>query len=52
VYDLWHGGNPTDWDNIIPMPDDIHKTLFGLYNQCYANGGPWSRTGPDYPYGE
>jgi hypothetical protein len=40
VHDLWHGGIPTDWNNILPMPDDIHRTLCRLYNQCYANGRP------------
>ncbi|RKH50020.1 hypothetical protein D7V93_31085 [Corallococcus llansteffanensis] len=52
IRDLKHGGNPTDWDNIIPFPKDIHDTLNGLYNQCYANEPPWTSTGVDYPYGE
>ncbi|WP_242588279.1 hypothetical protein [Corallococcus macrosporus] len=52
IRDLWHGGNPTDWDNIIPFPKDIHQTLFKLYNQCYANSPPWTTVGTDYPYGE
>ncbi|WP_233591467.1 hypothetical protein [Corallococcus sp. AB011P] len=50
--DLSHGGNPTDWDNIIPFPKDIHQTLNGLYAQCYANQPPWTGVGPSYPYGE
>ncbi|WP_253895012.1 MULTISPECIES: hypothetical protein [Corallococcus] len=52
IRDLWHGGNPTDWDNILPFPKDIHQDLFGLYNQCYANEPPWTQVGPDHPYGE
>ncbi|WP_240356088.1 hypothetical protein [Myxococcus eversor] len=52
VRDLWHGGNPTDWENILPFPKAIHQELFGLYNQCYANNPPWSSVGPDYPYGK
>lgn len=52
IRDLWHGGNPTDWENLIPFPKDIHQTLFGLYNQCYANEPPWTSVGMDYPYGE
>ncbi|MCY1046628.1 hypothetical protein OV208_35315 [Corallococcus sp. bb12-1] len=50
--DLKHGGNPTDWDNIIPYPKELHETLGGLYNQCYANEPPWTGTGGSYPYGE
>ncbi|MCP3102683.1 hypothetical protein LZ198_27790 [Myxococcus sp. K15C18031901] len=52
VRDLKHGGNPTDWENILPFPKDIHETLNGLYNQCYANNPPWTTVGVDYPYGE
>jgi hypothetical protein len=52
VRDLKHGGNPTDWDNIIPFPKDIHDTLNKLYNQCYAGTPPWTQVGVDYPYGE
>ncbi|GHG87059.1 hypothetical protein GCM10012319_44540 [Comamonas sp. KCTC 72670] len=52
VRDLWHGGNPTDWDNIIPFPKDLHTDLFELYNECYANDPPWTQVGVDYPYGE
>lgn len=52
VRDLWHGGNPTDWDNIIPFPQDLHQQLPAAYKQCYANNPPWTRTGVDYPYGE
>lgn len=52
IRDLSHGGNPTDWDNIIPFPKDIHQTLNGLYAQCYANQPPWTGVGPNYPYGE
>jgi hypothetical protein len=50
VHDLWHGGNPTDWDNIIPFPRDLHKQLPALYNQCYANSPPWNSPGVSYPY--
>lgn len=50
VHDLWHGGNPTDWDNIIPFPRDLHQDLPALYNQCYANNPPWNSPGVDYPY--
>lgn len=52
MQDLWHGGAPTAWENVFPMPDDIHRSLFGLYNQCYANNPPWRSIGTDYPYGE
>ncbi len=52
VRDLWHGGNPTDWDNIIPFPQDLHQQLPGAYKQCYANNPPWTSAGVDYPYGE
>ncbi len=50
VHDLWHGGNPTDWNNIIPYPKDLHQDLFGLYNQCYAGNSPWNTPGVDHPY--
>jgi hypothetical protein len=50
VHDRWHGGNPTDWDNIIPYPKDLHQDLFGLYNQCYAGNPPWNSAGPRLPY--
>ncbi|MBU8895282.1 hypothetical protein DRW03_06915 [Corallococcus sp. H22C18031201] len=52
IRDLGHGGNPTDWDNLIPMDPAVHNTLRGLYNQCYAGNSPWTRIGADYPYGE
>jgi hypothetical protein len=50
--DLGHGGHPTDWDNILPMPQDLHESLPALYNQCYAKMPPWTTIGPEYPYGE
>ncbi|MFY2560895.1 hypothetical protein ACN469_25040 [Corallococcus terminator] len=52
IRDLHHGGNPIDWDNILPFPKDLHETLLGLYGQCYANSPPWTTVGVDYPYGE
>ncbi|WP_254330082.1 hypothetical protein [Corallococcus exiguus] len=52
IRDLQHGGNPTDWDNLLPFPQDLHEDLLGPYNQCYANQPPWTRVGVDHPYGE
>lgn len=52
VRDLHHGGSPTDWENLFPMLPEVHATLNGLYNQCYANNPPWNSVGVDYPYGE
>ncbi|RJS26226.1 hypothetical protein DRW03_06390 [Corallococcus sp. H22C18031201] len=52
IRDLGHGGNPTDWDNLLPMPAAIHKLLPRIYNQCYANSSDWTRIGVDYPYGD
>jgi hypothetical protein len=52
IRDLSHGGNPTDWENIIPFPRDLHQDLPALYNQCYANKPPWTQVGGNYPYGE
>lgn len=28
IRDLWHGGDPTDLGNILPVPPDIHR-VFG-----------------------
>ena len=52
IRDLKHGGNPTDWDNIIPMDPAVHALLNGVYNQCYAGNHPWTGIGVDHPYGE
>ncbi|WP_233583539.1 hypothetical protein [Corallococcus sp. CA053C] len=52
IRDLAHGGNPTDWENILPFPQDLHEELLTPYNQCYANEPPWTQTGVDFPYGE
>ncbi|MGE6759015.1 hypothetical protein ACQKGO_13430 [Corallococcus interemptor] len=52
IRDLKHGGNPTDWDNIIPYPADLHSGLNQVYNQCYAGQPPWTSSGVSHPYGE
>jgi hypothetical protein len=50
VHDLKHGGNPTDPNNILPVPPDVHVVLNDAYPACYAGGGRWSTVGPDLPY--
>ncbi|RKH51142.1 hypothetical protein D7X55_26545 [Corallococcus sp. AB049A] len=52
VFDLGHGGNPVDWDNVIPLPQDLHQYVTDSYGQCYAGTPPWNSVGVDYPYGE
>jgi hypothetical protein len=50
IHDLWHGGNPTDLGNIVPVRSDIHEVFNNEYPQCYAGGAPWNTVGPDLPY--
>jgi hypothetical protein len=50
IHDLWHGGAPTDLENIIPVQPDIHDVFTKQYPQCYAGSAPWNTVGPDLPY--
>jgi hypothetical protein len=52
IRDLGHGGHPTDGNNLLPVPQDIHEVITRAYGQCYAGGSQWSVVGPNYPYGE
>jgi hypothetical protein len=52
IRDLAHGGHPTDPRNVMPVPDNVHKTITSAYPQCYSRGGRWSAIGPDLPYSD
>ncbi|WP_308809564.1 hypothetical protein [Archangium lansingense] len=50
IRDLWHGGDPTDPNNIIPAEPDTHKVFTDEYPACYDGKAPWNTVGPDLPY--
>jgi hypothetical protein len=50
VRDLKHGGEPTDPNNLIPAPPDIHGVYGRQYPSCYRGEAPWNAVGPDLPY--
>lgn len=50
IHDLKHGGHPTDGNNVLPTPPDVHEIFNAEYPVCYAGGPPWNTPGPDYPY--
>jgi hypothetical protein len=50
IRDLWHGGDPTDPNNIIPAEPDTHKVFNDEYPACYDGNTPWNKVGPDLPY--
>jgi hypothetical protein len=50
IRDLQHGGNPTDGNNILPAPPDVHKVFNKQYPACYSGAAPWNTVGPDLPY--
>ncbi len=50
IRDLWHGGDPTDPNNIIPAEPDTHKVFTDEYPACYDGKAPWNTVGPNLPY--
>ncbi|MCY1034053.1 hypothetical protein OV207_21550 [Corallococcus sp. BB11-1] len=52
VFDLAHGGAPTARDNVLPVPDSVHKAYNAEYPACYAPGGRWLTPGPERPYAD
>ncbi|WPB76909.1 hypothetical protein KYC5002_49020 [Archangium violaceum] len=50
IRDLWHGGNPVDPNNIIPVQPSVHDEFNRAYPACYAGQAPWNTVGPDLPY--
>jgi hypothetical protein len=50
--DLFHGGEPTDLNNILPTPTGTHGVFNEQYPICYAGGSPWNAVGPDLPYSD
>ena len=50
VHDLWHGGDPVDPANLLPIPPEPHKEVNKAYPDCYAGLGGWDTAGPDRPY--
>lgn len=50
--DLFHGGDPTDLNNILPTPKGTHGVFNEQYPICYAGGSPWNTVGPDLPYSD
>jgi hypothetical protein len=49
IHDLKHGGAPTDLDNLLPVPSDVHISFNKEYPLCYE-GTKWKVVGPDLPY--
>jgi hypothetical protein len=50
IRDLKHGGDPTNPNNILPYPPDLHEILNDEYSACYDGRDPWDKIGPDLPY--
>ncbi len=50
IRDLWHGGDPVDPNNIIPVQPSIHDQFNKAYPTCYAGQAPWNTVGPEWPY--
>jgi RHS repeat-associated protein len=50
VHDIAHGGKPTDPNNLIPLPPDVHYKVTTAYGQCYSGAPEWSQAGPDWPF--
>ncbi|MFL5351443.1 hypothetical protein [Archangium sp.] len=50
VWDLKHGGAPTEPNNIIPAQPGAHKAFNKAYPACYGGQSPWNTVGPDLPY--
>jgi hypothetical protein len=50
IWDLWHGGNPVDPNNIIPVAPAVHNEFGRQYPACYAGSAPWNTVGPNLPY--
>ncbi len=50
IRDLWHGGDPTDPNNIIPAEPGVHDVYGKVYPACYAGQAPWNAVGPNLPY--
>jgi hypothetical protein len=52
IRDLWHGGDPVDPNNIMPVEPGVHKVFTDQYPACYAGEAPWNTVGPDLPYSD
>lgn len=50
IWDLKHGGNPVDPNNIIPAEPGAHDEFGRQYPACYSGQGSWRTVGPDLPY--
>jgi hypothetical protein len=50
IRDLKHGGDPTDPNNILPYPPELHEVLNDEYPACYDGRDLWGKIGPDLPY--
>ncbi len=50
IRDLWHGGNPTNPNNILPVEPTTHDVFNKQYPACYAGQAPWNTVGPNLPY--
>jgi hypothetical protein len=52
IRDLWHGGDPVDPNNIIPVEPGVHDMFTKLYPMCYSGQAPWTTVGPNLPYSD
>lgn len=50
IRDLWHGGDPVDPNNILPVHPGVHKVFNDQYPACYDGKAPWNTVGPNLPY--
>ena len=50
VWDLKHGGDPVDPNNVFPAQPSVHDVYTREYPGCYDGKDPWNTAGPDLPY--
>ncbi len=50
IWDLWHGGDPVDPNNVFPAQPGVHDLYTRAYPACYAGQPPWNTVGPALPY--
>jgi hypothetical protein len=50
IWDLKHGGDPVDPNNIIPAEPGVHEVFNDQYPACYGGQSPWNTVGPNLPY--
>ncbi|MGZ3459934.1 MAG: hypothetical protein ACXU86_15685 [Archangium sp.] len=49
-WDIKHGGDPVDPNNIFPAEPGVHDIYTREYPGCYDGKAPWNTVGADLPY--